>query len=169
MSRIVKILIKISIIIAVFIIVFYVAKNYSNDKGLDLPQEKAANLSSEEVETIRETEKQEVVQEKDKASLIVDYGDNQVDVYNDILINDGDTVFKILEQVSSKNNLELKYKDYGGGMGVFIESINGFTNDFKANRFWQYWVNGEYAKIGASSYGLENGDVVEWKYVEGEL
>ena len=89
--------------------------------------------------------------------------------FSDVAIGDDSSVFEILQKIASENNIELNYKDYGGDMGVFIESINGKQNDFDSGYYWQYWVNGQYAKVGASSYELQDGDVVEWKYVEGQM
>ncbi|MBU3906136.1 DUF4430 domain-containing protein [Patescibacteria group bacterium] len=108
-------------------------------------------------------------QEQEYASLIFDFGDEDIKTFSDIAIGDNDSVFEVLQKAVSENNIELNYKDYGGDMGVFIESINGKRNDFDSGYYWQYWVNGQYAKVGASSYELQNGDVVEWKYAEGQI
>jgi nickel-dependent lactate racemase len=51
--------------------------------------------------------------------------------------------------------------DYGGGMGVFINSIASSKNT--KDKWWQYWVNGEYAKVGVSNYRPSSGDVIEFK------
>jgi len=36
-------------------------------------------------------------------------------------------------------------------------------------KYWQYFVNGEYAKVGVSQYGLKAGDAVEWKFTDNKL
>jgi hypothetical protein len=52
-------------------------------------------------------------------------------------------------------------KDYGPGMGEFVESIDGVTPDSK--HYWEFFVNGKSSNVGASSYILKNGDSLEWK------
>ena len=74
------------------------------------------------------------------------------------------TMFYTLQKVTSENDLEFDYKDYGGDLGALVESVNDFSSDVKGNRFWHYWVNNIYADISASNYILESGDIIEWKY-----
>jgi hypothetical protein len=97
-------------------------------------------------------------------SLVIDFGDNNIKSFDNIEINDNTTVFDILKKITTENNLDLKYSQ-SGGLGAFIESINGSKNNFKENKFWQYWVNNKFALVGAGGYVLKDGDVVEWKYI----
>ena len=99
-----------------------------------------------------------------KVSLMLDYGGGVIKTYNDIALPVDATAFDKLKKVTTDNNLELKYKDYGGDLGVLIETIGDKTNDVKTNTFWEYWVNNNHAPVGAGSYKLKNGDIVEWKY-----
>jgi hypothetical protein len=39
------------------------------------------------------------------------------------------------------------------------DKVNG-----EDNRYWQYFINGAYAQVGADQYKLKNGDAVEWKF-----
>jgi len=106
---------------------------------------------------------------QEQISLMIDYGNGQVQTFGSLALNaETGTVFKLLEKIAEVNNLEFKYKDYGD-LGVFVESINGFINNGPADRYWQYWVNNEYAKVGASQQVLKSGDVVEWKYTKGQI
>src|SRR3989338_352957 len=102
-------------------------------------------------------------------SLMVDYGNDVVSVYNDTKLEPNQTVFDLLRLVASQNNLEFSTKDFGGELGVFIESIGGIENNSISDHWWQYWVNNQYAKIGASQYRLSAGDIVEWKFIKGQL
>ena len=97
-------------------------------------------------------------------SLMLDFGNGEVQTYNDVSVDIGSTMFELLQQVTSENDLEFDYKDYGGDLGALVESVNDFSSDVKGNRFWHYWVNNIYADIGASNYILESGDIIEWKY-----
>ena len=101
-------------------------------------------------------------------SLGLDFGRGNIKTFNDIELKEEKTVFDLLKKVTGENNLEFSFKEYPGS-GVFIESIGRTANDAKNNKWWQYWVNGEYAKMGASDFQLENGDFIEWKYIEGQF
>lgn len=48
------------------------------------------------------------------------------------------------------------------GMGFFIDSIGGIRN--QGGRYWRLYINGNYSKVGASSYEVNTGDRIYWKY-----
>jgi len=108
-------------------------------------------------------EKQEI-QPEIVVSLRLDLGERNIKTFNNIQLGEEKTVFALLKKVTQENNLELSFKEYPD-LGVFIESIDKMTNDPKNNKWWQYWVNGEYGQVGTSLYKLKNGDIVEWKYI----
>lgn len=101
-------------------------------------------------------------------ALKIDFGDGNINSYNGIKLEQERTVFNLLKKVARENSMEFSYKEYPD-LGALVESINNVKNDFGNNKWWQYWVNGEYALVGASSYQLKNNDSVEWKYVEGQF
>lgn len=104
-----------------------------------------------------------------KADLALDFGGGRVENYNQIALTGGSSVFDLLKKAGTENNLVLDYKDYGGDMGVFITAIGNVYNVLSGDKFWQFWVNGQYSHVGASSYKLKNGDKVEWKYLKGQI
>jgi len=63
--------------------------------------------------------------------------------------------------------LQLKSKSYGE-MGVLVEAMGDKTNGTD-NSYWQYTVNGEAPMIGADSYILVDGDLVEWEFKASEF
>ena len=102
-----------------------------------------------------------------KASLMIDYG-NKVKTFNDISIKEEETVFEFLQSTLLKDKISFEFKDYGEEMGAFIQSINGVGRDPDGKRWWQYWVNNKYSNVGASMYKIKSGDIVEFKFTEGE-
>lgn len=148
-----KFIAKIIIAIAVFVIGFTAGRQYA------IAPERQAG------QPIDGQQKQE----QKYVNLMLDFGDGDIKAFNDIAIGDNASVFEILQKAASENSMELNYKDYGGDLGIFIESIGGKTNNFNSGYYWQYWVNGLYAKVGAGSYKLQDGDVVEWKYTKGQI
>jgi hypothetical protein len=102
------------------------------------------------------------------ASLMIDYGNGKVRAYTDLSVTDEATVFDLLKQAADENKIDLKYKDYGGELGVFIESIGGIGKDPAGKKWWQYWVNNRYSQVGVSAYKVQHGDVVEFKFIQGQ-
>ena len=148
-----KIIAKIIILVAVLLIGVYLGQYHLSLPGL--------------VNNQPEIEKGDM--EEASVSLMLDFGNGEIMVFTGVLGKEKNNVFDFLEKITSENNLELGYKDYGGGLGVMVESINGITNNVEPGHFWQYWVDNSYAQIGASNYQLKNGDIIEWKYTKGQF
>jgi len=149
-----KLLAKIIIAVVIFIAGFYLggqqALSPSNgNQALNPPLEQKAE------ETIA-------------VNLMLDFGNGQVRTFDGISLAKDATVFALLEKVTSENSFKLSSKDYGD-LGVFVEGIGDIKNSIAGDKYWQYWVNNKYAEIGASSYQLKNGDIVEWKYIRGQI
>ena len=145
-----KLLAKIIIIIAVFVAGFYFGG------------QQALSPSDGSPEAIQQA------QDEIQVSLMLDFGNGQVRTYNGVTLPKDSTVFALLEKITTENDFKLDYKDYGE-LGVFIESVGDIVNDVEGDRFWQYWVNNVYAEVGASNYQLIDGDVVEWKFLRGQI
>lgn len=149
-----KIFAKIIIFIAIFFIGFYTGQQYVPPALPDNEQPAAEQRDAEQI----------------TVSLMLDYGNGEIKTFNKVALPEkANSVFDLLQKIAADNGLELKSQDHGGDLGIFVEAINGQESDFANDQFWQYWVNNEYAKIGASNYYLADGDVVEWKYVKGQF
>ena len=46
--------------------------------------------------------------------------------------------------------------------GDSVESIDGLAAD--AGHYWAFYVNGQYASVGADAYTAKSGDMIDWKY-----
>jgi hypothetical protein len=98
----------------------------------------------------------------DRATFIVNTGKSMSLVWANEIIPSGLDLFEIFKMKTKEKDIEFSYKDYGGSMGIFITSINGFSNT--KDKWWQYYVNGEYAKVGISNYKVQVGDVIEFRF-----
>ncbi len=72
---------------------------------------------------------------------------------------------------SGKTALDLLKAKYPGkvetkqsSFGEFVEGINGVKADSK--HFWAFYINGEFANIGAGSYATKEGETLSWKLEE---
>ena len=60
-----------------------------------------------------------------------------------------------------KGSYEVSSKDFGPGLGEFVEGIAGVKAG--SDEFWAFYINGESSNVGAASYAPIEGDSLEWK------
>jgi len=96
------------------------------------------------------------------ASVMLDYGDGDVATYGDLTVGGNENLMQLMQDVTGDNHITFLYKDYSG-LGALITQIGGKKNG-DGSRYWQYWVNNKMAAVGASSYIVQPGDVIEWKF-----
>ena len=99
-------------------------------------------------------------------TLIINYGDNQIESYNIKIPNA--TVYSVLMQASIEYNFQVKARYYNNYKSHYIYSINN-VNEGENNKFWQYYLNGNYGTVGADQQSLKNYDIVEWKFQEPKI
>jgi len=63
-----------------------------------------------------------------------------------------------------KNKYKVETKEFTG-MGEFVTSIGGVAAEDGKN-FWAFYVDGEMAMEGASTYKTKNGEKIEWRLDE---
>lgn len=79
-------------------------------------------------------------------------------------IQEGSTAYDGLKASCDRNGII--YSTSGYGPYVYVRGINGLNErEHGATSGWMYRVNGESPNVGAASYTLNNGDIVEWYYV----
>lgn len=144
---------KIVIFVAILVLAVFLEHNLvSQSKNIEVPA----------------TEKTQGINQEITVALRIDFDNGEIKNYDKIKIGQEKTVFDLLKKVAEENNLEFSYKDYPD-LGILVESINNVKNDLDNNKWWQYWVNGQYATIGADKYELKDGDSVEWKFIKGQF
>lgn len=93
--------------------------------------------------------------------ITIDFGDGATKTLK--IQPDGvKTLFQIMKERFSEEGVELNYETYSG-LGEFITQIGGKKNG-EGDRYWQFWVNGAYSQVGASSYIVKVGDIIKWKF-----
>ena len=151
MKEVMKTSLKIAIPIIFLVIGIFLGQDVAN-------LSKIVNTSSEFNQQIQE---EEIV-----VSLMLDYGDGRVTVDSSVVLSEDRSVFDLLQSVTKNNELEFSYNDQFKDMGIFVESINNVKNDISNDAWWHYWVNNKYGNIAADKLQLQNGDVVEWKFIK---
>lgn len=126
--------------------------------GLSLKETGYLQLSASPVQTVQNTERISVDITFDYGNGLSGQGDVQAFV-GEVLFA-GDTVLDLLYSLEEEQGIAIETRNFPG-LGQFIEAIHGVRNT--NNSYWQYWVNDEYAKVGASQYVLQNNDKVIWR------
>jgi len=92
-------------------------------------------------------------------TLIIDYGDEEIDRYNLTIKNA--TVYSVLINAREEFGIDFKAKYNKQYQSHYVYSINSYKEE--NNKFWQYYINGEYGKVGADLQIVSNNDIIEWK------
>ena len=80
-------------------------------------------------------------------------------------VQEGDTVFDVLQRVTKKQNIHMEYVDTPLYNSAYIEGIaNLYEFDCGEHSGWMYSVNGEFPNYGCSSCIVNDGDVIQWVY-----
>lgn len=104
---------------------------------------------------------EERILQEGEVSLSLDFGDGRVEEFPSIGISGDENVFDVL----LLSGAEVEYQDFGGDMGIFIETIEGVgQRPEDKGKWWQFWVNGEYAQVGASSHKINPGDEIMFRF-----
>ena len=99
-----------------------------------------------------------------RVDILVSYGNGTRTWFNDTALPVGSTAFTAILAVS-----DVKYKDYGGALGILVTSINGLAGD-STTHGWFYWYNDAETSTwvspsySCSQYILHRGDTIAFSY-----
>ncbi len=107
------------------------------------------------------------VEQAQGASVLIDTGADLFGFPN-IQVNDGNTVWSVLERLSQQQvDLGVESEQYQD-MGRLVKSIKGFANGTDG-QYWQYWLNNKYADLAADKKPVKPGDVIMWKFTKAQF
>jgi hypothetical protein len=96
----------------------------------------------------------------------INYGTGPIDWQNNTSVQSGENLLNATMSVAT-----VEFTTYAG-MGAFVTSINGRSQDPSANLYWTFWVYNpqtqqyESPPVGASSYLLTSDQTIQW-YLSG--
>lgn len=101
-------------------------------------------------------------------SVMIDTGADILG-FSDIKVEPNDTVWSVLKRLSDNpdGKLKIESQDYAD-MGILVTAINGVKGG-EDNKYWQYWVNNEYAQVAADKQTVKAGDIIMWKFTGSEF
>jgi 4-amino-4-deoxy-L-arabinose transferase-like glycosyltransferase len=73
------------------------------------------------------------------------------------------TVASFLFECATYYNFSVQNTYWKGYRSFFITGIHDIENGDNG-RYWQYYVNEQFADVGCSNYYLNDNDVVEWRF-----
>lgn len=77
----------------------------------------------------------------------------------------GESVFDVLKRICEQGGIQMESSYTPMYGSYYIEGIHQlYEFDGGGQSGWQYCVNGWFPNYGCSSYSVEDGDVIEWKY-----
>ena len=107
--------------------------------------------------------------EKTGISVTVKLNYGNGTVVEEFIVTNNYTALGALEEMVGNENLDITDYDWG----VLINGINNVSTgssvsgiDDTSNYYWFWYVNDDFAYVGASQYVLQEGDVMEWSFEE---
>ena len=93
---------------------------------------------------------------------VVDQDDKKILPMTAVEVEEGQTAFDILKEVTEEQEVALDYSIHEQ-WGAMIEGIGEVAPE--GYDYWGFIVNGEEAQVGASSYAVEKGDSLLFKII----
>jgi hypothetical protein len=97
----------------------------------------------------------------------INYGTGPVEWANNTIVPSGESLLNATMRVAT-----VEFSTYPG-LGAFVTSINGRSQNASANLYWMLWVYNpqaqqyELAQVGASTYLLTSDQTFQWYYSSG--
>ncbi|MBT3690599.1 DUF4430 domain-containing protein [bacterium] len=133
-------------------LIFFIA-GFFVGQGYNLP---VNNESNENIE----------IGQLSNLTIAISFSDINVMEIQNLVIDSNKSVLDLLSLVVEENNIEFSLRDYGD-LGYLVERIGDMKNG-DDNKFWQFWINGEYSQIGAADYLVQSNDLIEWKFTDNQ-
>jgi len=99
-----------------------------------------------------------------QADTVLTFPNGSIWRFSNISLTAGNTtVLDMLNAVASKGNFTVETTYYGQYDSLLVDAIAGIENGQDDN-YWLYWINGDYASVGADRQPVRTGDTVEWRF-----
>jgi len=74
---------------------------------------------------------------------------------------EGDSLYDSLLLMKEKELINFEEKNFSG-LGAYIYSIEGISENRRNGEYWIYYINNEKANVGVSNYLLKEKDEIRW-------
>lgn len=73
------------------------------------------------------------------------------------------TAHQLMKLAAEQCRFSYAWENYPS-LGVFVTELGGVTSKKSKGKYWIFYVNGTKANVGVSSYQLQPGDLLAWKF-----
>jgi len=94
-------------------------------------------------------------------TVILDFGDEKISSFN--VITKNATVYGCLVEAANIGDFTIDAEYNKQYDAIEIKSIDSYTAG-QDNKYWIYYLNGEYASSAADKQFVKNNDVIRWVY-----
>lgn len=102
------------------------------------------------------------------ASVLLDDGQDKIITLPAIKVEPNDTVLSVLQRLDTEREDVAIATQSFTGLGSLVTSINDIKNG-GGDKYWQYWINNQYAQVGADQQAVKAGDVIMWKFTSAKV
>ena len=81
----------------------------------------------------------------------------------EVSVKPGSSVYNVMVQARKISDLSFEGSQFGG-LGFFVEEVNGLRQNPKIGKYWIYYINSIMGNVGISVYKVEINDVISWRY-----
>ena len=82
------------------------------------------------------------------------------DINVHISFKSGISLYEVMEEAREKKQIDFKGRNYPG-LGFFVTDVGSLHEDNNQNLM--YYINGQEAEVGISSYVPQDGDIISWE------
>ena len=100
----------------------------------------------------------ETISETGLLSVVVSINNGSGVVSKTVSVQNGSTAFDVFNAAAN-----LSYTTHPV-YGVYVTGVNGLIEDSKTGKYWQYYVDGELAPVGVSSFVITKSVSLEFRY-----
>ena len=106
-----------------------------------------------------------VAEKPQTVSVMVDFGDGNVQTFRDVDIRAAKDVFAATKMLSETGKGFVFQYQPPGQYGILVDQIGGKKGGDEGGKYWLFWVNNVMAEQAADRTPVSPGDVVEWKFI----
>jgi hypothetical protein len=106
-----------------------------------------------------------VSQKPQTVSVMLDFGDGNVQTFRDVDIRAAKDVFAVTKMLSEIGKGFVFQYQPPGQYGVLVDQIGNKKGGDEGGKYWLFWVNNVMAEQAADRTPVLAGDVIEWKFI----
>ena len=142
--------------------IIFIALSYQNLNQRELFDNKYAYDKSNSLSWSNDPNRLSYPLSVNNITLIVDFNNGTIETHSNLSFSDRYT--SVFDSVAFYYSITYKSKTLVDKTAYYITAINGIQENLQSGYYWQYYINNNYAQVGANLYSMKNGDQITWNY-----